>query len=145
MKFKFLIFFLLLFFFQNISSAIDYGNYLAGRYALSKKDYENIRLKQNIILGTDGALWAIHDIDNEQYITSNVQYFDICKSYIWSTYGSQATLLDTMTAQTWVYDDEDGIPGNKIYEVNCDDEWVWFLTNRGIAFYNWSRYHNKKN
>ena len=40
MKFKFLIFFLLLFFFQNISSAIDYGNYLAGRYALSKKDYE---------------------------------------------------------------------------------------------------------
>ena len=41
MKFKFLIFFLLLFFFQNISSAIDYGNYLAGRYALSKKDYDS--------------------------------------------------------------------------------------------------------
>ena len=112
---------------------------------ISKKDYENIRLKQNIILGTDGALWAIHDVDNEQYITSNVQNFDICESYIWSTYGSQATLLDTITNQTWVYDSEDGIPGNKIYDVNCDDEWVWFLTNGGIAFYNWSRYHNKKN
>ena len=112
---------------------------------LSKKDYEKIRLKQHSIMGTDGALWAIHDVDDEQYITSNVQNFDICGAYVWSTYGSQVTLLDTMTAQTWVYDGEDGIPGNKIYEVNCDDEWVWFLTNRGIAFYNWSRYHNKKN
>jgi len=112
---------------------------------LSKKDYEKIRLKQHSIMGTDGALWTIHDVDDEQYITSNVQNFDICGAYVWSTYGSQVTLLDTMTAQTWVYDGEDGIPGNKIYEVNCDDEWVWFLTNRGIAFYNWSRYHNKKN
>ena len=112
---------------------------------LSKKDYEKIRLEQNNIVGTDGTLWAIYDVDDEQYITSNVQNFDICGSYVWSTYGSQATLLDTMTSQTWVYDSDDGIPGNKIYEVNCDNEWVWFLTNKGIAFYNWSKYHNKNN
>ena len=110
---------------------------------LSKKDYKKIRLEHNNIIGTDGTLWFIHDVDDEQYITSNVQNFDICGSFVWSTYGSQATLLDTMTAQAWVYNSEDGIPGNKIYEVNCDDEWVWFLTNKGIAFYNWSRYHNK--
>ena len=30
---------------------------------------------------------------------------------------------------------------NKIYEVNCDENWVWFLTNKGVALYNWSRYH----
>ena len=112
---------------------------------LSKKGYEKIRLEQNNIVGTDGTLWAIYDVDDEQYITSNVQNFDICGSYVWSTYGSQVTLLDTMTAQVWMYDSEDGIPGNKIYEVNCDNEWVWFLTDRGIAFYNWSKYHNKNN
>ena len=112
---------------------------------LSKKIYEKIQLEQKSIIGTDGALWIIHDVDEEQYITPNVKDFDICGSYIWSIFGSEATLLDTMTAQTWIYDNEEGIPGNKIYEVNCDNEWVWFLTNKGIAFYNWSRYHNKKN
>ena len=40
MKFRFLLFFLLSFFFENISLSLDSGNYLAGRYALSKKDYD---------------------------------------------------------------------------------------------------------
>ena len=34
----------------------------------------------------------------------------------------------------------DGIPWNIVYDINCDEEWVWFLTNKGVAFYNWSRY-----
>ena len=41
MKFRFLLFFLLSFFFENISLSLDSGNYLAGRYALSKKDYDS--------------------------------------------------------------------------------------------------------
>ena len=112
---------------------------------LSIKDFRKIKLNEQNITGTDGNLWFLKEGVEEKYITSNVHDFDICGSYIWSCKGGQATLLDTMTAQTWVYDSEDGIPGNKIYEVNCDDEWAWFLTNGGIAFYNWSRYHNKKN
>ncbi len=110
---------------------------------LSRKDYEKIRLEGENITGTDGTLWTVHDVDDEQYITSNVQNFDICGSYVWSSYGSEVTLLDTVTAQTWKYDSEDGIPGNKIYDVNCDEDWVWFLTNKGVALYNWSRYHKK--
>ena len=96
-------------------------------------------------MGTDGTLWSIDEMDDEKYITSNVQDFDICGLYVWSTQGNLVTLLDTITAQSWEYNREDGIPGNKIYDVNCDDDWVWFLTNKGVAFYNWSRYHNKEN
>ena len=40
MKFRFLLFFLLSFFFENITLSLDSGNYLAGRSALSKKDYD---------------------------------------------------------------------------------------------------------
>ena len=108
---------------------------------LSKKEYDKIRLEGEKIMGTDGTLWSINGADDEQYIASRVQNFDICGSFIWSSFRSKATLLDTVTAQEWKYDDEDGIPGNKIYNVNCDGEWVWFLTNKGVSFYNWSRYH----
>ena len=31
-----------------------------------------------------------------------------------------------------------------IYDVECDEEWVWFSTNNGISFYNWSKYHYEK-
>ena len=51
------------------------------------------------------------------------------------------TLQDTTTTELWRYGYKDGIPGNKIYEVNCDEDWAWFLTNKGMAFYNWSKYH----
>ena len=56
-----------------------------------------------------------------------------------------AVLLDTATSQTWDYSQEDGIPGNRIFGLDCDENWVWFLTNKGVAFYNWSRWHYVKN
>ena len=41
MKFKFFSFFLFFLFFYKISIAFDPGSYLAGKYALSKKDYSS--------------------------------------------------------------------------------------------------------
>ena len=41
------------------------------------------------------------------------------------------------------YDQLDGIPGNKIFSIGCDEEWVWFLTNGGVAFYKWGDYHKE--
>ena len=108
---------------------------------LSKRDLRKIRLEDGKIMGTDGMLWSIYGYDDEEYILSNVQNFDMCGSFLWSSSGNQVTLTDTITARSWDYGMEDGIPGNKIYGVNCDESWVWFLTNKGVAFYNWSRYH----
>jgi hypothetical protein len=110
---------------------------------LSKRDLRKIRLETGNIMGTDGMLWSIYGYEDEEYISSNIQNFDMCGSFLWSSSGNQITLTDTITARSWDYGIEDGIPGNKIYGVNCDDDWVWFLTNKGVAFYNWSRYHKK--
>ena len=30
-----------------------------------------------------------------------------------------------------------GLRGARIFSLSCDDEWVWFLTDNGIIFYNW--------
>ena len=110
---------------------------------LSKRDLRKIRLETGNIMGTDGMLWSIYGYEDEEYISSNIQNFDMCGSFLWSSSRNQITLTDTITARSWDYGIEDGIPGNKIYGVNCDDDWVWFLTNKGVAFYNWSRYHKK--
>ena len=108
---------------------------------LSKRDLRKIRLEDGKIMGTDGMLWTIYGYDDEEYISPNIQNFDMCGSFLWSSSGNQITLTDTITARSWDYGIEDGIPGNKIYGVNCDESWVWFLTNKGVAFYNWSKYH----
>ena len=110
---------------------------------LSKKNIKNIRLKDGKLTGSDGSIWSIYGVGDEDHIIFNAQNYDICGSFVWSSQKGEATLLDTITAQSWTYNYEDGIPGNKIYNVNCDEEWVWFLTNKGVAFYNWSKYHKK--
>ena len=111
---------------------------------LSKREFRKIKLKENSIAGTDGSLWLFKDGVEEKYITSNVHDFDICGSYIWSSKRGKASLLDTVTSQVWEYDQSDGIPGKQIYGINCDADRVWLLTNKGIAFYNWKRYHHEK-
>ena len=131
---------------QNIYLASDAGLFQLSWNGteiktLSKRDLRKIRLEVGNIMGTDGMLWSIYGYDDEEYISPNIQNFDMCGSFLWSSSGNQVTLTDTITARSWDYGIEDGIPGNKIYGVNCDESWVWFLTNKGVAFYNWSRYH----
>ena len=131
---------------QNIYLASDAGLFQLSWEGteiktLSKRDFKKIRLEDGKIMGTDGMLWTIYGYDDEEYISPNIQNFDMCGSFLWSSSGNQITLTDTITARSWDYGIEDGIPGNKIYGVNCDESWVWFLTNKGVAFYNWSKYH----
>tara|TARA_Y100000588_G_C14260974_1_gene927588 strand:+ start:2079 stop:3710 length:1632 start_codon:yes stop_codon:yes gene_type:complete len=110
---------------------------------ISKKELKKIKIFNNSIYGTDDILWHIEKGKEEKYITSDVHDFDICSSYIWSSKKDKAVLLDTRTLQEWEYTQIDGIPGKNIYSINCDQEWVWFLTNEGAAFYNWKQYHNE--
>ena len=126
----------------NLKRFKEVGLYLT---TLSKKEYKKIKLKENSIAGTNGSLWILKDGIEEKYLTANVRDFDICGSYIWSSQGGKATLLDTVTAQVWEYSQADGIPGKQVYGTYCDENWVLFLTNSGVAFYNWERYHHEKN
>ena len=70
--------------------------------------------------------------------------FDICSSYLWVYNNQNALIYNIDTGFELEYDTSDGILGSLIYDVECDEEWVWFSTNNGISFYNWSKYHYEK-
>ena len=112
---------------------------------LSKKIFHKIKFTEEGVFGTDENLWFINDDVEEKYIISNIHDFDICGSYIWASKRDNIILFDLVDSWQWEYGLIDGIPGEKIYGINCDEDWVWFLTNQGVAFYNWGNYHNKKN
>jgi len=111
---------------------------------ISDKEFNKIKLYENGIYGTDGSLWLIDEEYQEKFIESNIQNFDICNSFIWSIKNGNVGLLDYTTNERWEYDQADGILGEVLYGINCDKEWVWFLTNKGLSFYNWDKFHNEK-
>ena len=53
--------------------------------------------------------------------------------------------LNFITEKDWDIPLERGTEGAHIYSLSCDDEWVWFLTNKGINFYNCTTYNNAQN
>ena len=112
---------------------------------VSDRLFHKIKVTKEGFYGIDEDLWFIGNDYQEKFMTSNVHDFDICDSYIWVSKRERTILLDVINGLEWEYKNLDGIPGNKIYGINCDIDWVWFLTNRGLAFYNWGNYHNKKN
>ena len=64
---------------------------------------------------------------------------------MWTTNGSEINLSNSSTYQEWDIPLGRGMEGARIYTLSCDDEWVWFLTNNGIIFYNWTTYNNAQN
>ncbi|NQU67836.1 MAG: hypothetical protein HQ510_07840 [Candidatus Marinimicrobia bacterium] len=94
-----------------------------------------------LILANDG-LWKVKKGDQlEQFYFDDVFKFTVSGKFVWITTGKEAILFDMKNERETSYSADDGIPGSVIYEINCDDNWVWFGTNNGIAIYNWSRYH----
>ena len=47
-----------------------------------------------------------------------------------------------MNGQSWYYIKSDGIVGDEIYSIGCQEDWVWFITDMGISLYNWRKYHD---
>ena len=114
------------------------NNYLV---SISDRKMKNITIENNKLVGSDGSLWSLNDINKEQEIKNNVYNYALCNAFVWSIYQGEVILSDLSSSKEWSYNTQDGIPGKKTYDVGCDDDWVWFLTNNGVAFYNWSRYH----
>ena len=74
-----------------------------------------------------------------------IKNVDICNNYIWVHNKNKVGLYDQYSNTLFEYDYLDGIPGTIINQIECDEDWVWFVTNSGLTFYNWSRYHYEKN
>jgi len=114
---------------------------------LSEKKFEKIDIKnRSIILMKNDNLYLLKD-DYDLKLLFNYQRlegFDICNDYLWAHNKSNALIYNIKSDYRLEYDSSDGIIGNRINQVECDDDWVWFSTNNGISFYNWERYHYEK-
>tara|TARA_B100000029_G_scaffold339564_1_gene331781 strand:+ start:5741 stop:7372 length:1632 start_codon:yes stop_codon:yes gene_type:complete len=111
---------------------------------ITEKIFKKIKLYDDEMFGLDDHLWSI-DIHGgkEKKMVSNIHDFDICNSHIWVSERNKARIIQLNTNFEMDYDYLDGIPGNKIFGIECDEEWVWFLTNDGVAFYKWGNYHQE--
>ncbi len=115
------------------------------RYNLiSNNIFKKIKVENDKIYGLNNQLLLITE-NKEEIIKDSVYDFAVCNSYIWISFLNRIKLFHIDTGETWEYTKLDGVPGNLIYALECDSEWVWFLTNNGIAFYNWGKYHEKIN
>ena len=78
----------------------------------------------------------------EQVVSdNNIRNFETCNDYIWINLIDRARLVNMNSGESWYYSKDDGIQGNQIYNIGCDDEWVWFLGSEGISLFNWKKYH----
>ena len=72
---------------------------------------------------------------------NNIRNFELCNNYIWVNLVDRARLINMNNGESWYYDQDDGIQGNEIFNIGCDNDWVWFISNKGVALFNWEKYH----
>jgi len=116
-------------------------NYFNGRYYIMEVDS-----MKNIILASNRKI--------ERLINDEIEligYFDsigeisVCNdNYLWINSNNKIIFVDLLLNEKFEYNSNDGIPGDEINDIGCDDFWVWFSTNKGLSFYNWRKYHNEK-
>ena len=71
-----------------------------------------------------------------------IENFRVFGDYIWVNNRNVVNLYNYINNVEYEYDYLDGISGNIIYDLDLDSEWSWFITNNGISFYNWKKFHN---
>jgi len=113
---------------------------------ISRKRFQNIEIENDtIFLSKNNALYYINNNElNFLFTHDKIKNFDICNSYIWAHSNHSAIIYDMNTGHKLEYDETDGIISDKINDIQCDDNWVWFSTDNGLSFYNWEKYHYAK-
>ena len=115
-----------------------------------KKISDNIFFKitfhNEVILGLNENLWTVDYLRNSEKVvvfrTDGARDFLISGNYVWLNLVSKVKLINLNSNESWVYNHNDGFLDTQIFDLGNDGDWVYFLTNQGIIFYNWRRYHN---
>jgi len=110
---------------------------------ISNKKFEKIDIKDEyVILLKNNNLYLLEDDTlNLLFNYQRLKDFDICNDYLWAHNTKSAIIYNIISNSRLEYNFSDGIVGSKINHVECDDQWVWFSTNGGLSFYNWSQFH----
>ena len=83
-------------------------------------------------------MWKINlNTLNIEKLGTNVINFSISEDFLWINHINYCELLNINTYQSWDFYSNEGIPGSIIYNIQSNNDRVWFMTNNGIAIYNW--------
>ena len=85
----------------------------------------------------DNVLWKIKD-DEELKYTNHISNFYVFENYLWTTNGVDVILHNLDEGSEWEIPIHEVRTRVKIYDIKCDEDWAWFLTNNGMYFYYWS-------
>ena len=94
----------------------------------------------------DNGVWMINLLqpsDGFRHIVQeeNIRNFTLSDNYIWTNLISRVRLMNLDSGESWYYNESDGILGANIYEVGNNQDWIWFLSDKGVSIYNWRKYH----
>ena len=111
---------------------------------ITNKSLKDFEINNNRIFINDGQIWEIlysNDKIEERLSYQQGNDFCISNNFLWIVSNNNAKLIDLSNQNEWLYSSKDGIQGDVIYNIDCDDEWVWFGTNSGVSYYNWKKFH----
>ena len=94
----------------------------------------------------DNGIWAVNFLDSRdgfKHVVNedNIRNFTLSDNYIWTNLISRVRLMNLESGESWYYNESDGILGSNIYEAGNNQDWVWFLSDKGVSIYNWRKYH----
>lgn len=78
----------------------------------------------------------------ELIFDNQIRNFEVCDNYIWINLIDRARLVDMNSGESWYYNQDDGIQGREIFNIGCEDDWVWFVSDKGVSLFNWEKYHD---
>ena len=100
----------------------------------------------NNIYGTKrNKIFALNNSKNK-YLGhyKNIKDICYCNDFIWINNYKYTTIYDLNLDESIEYNELDGLMSSKIFNIHCDNDWVWFSTNKGLVLYNWSKYHGNE-
>ena len=94
----------------------------------------------------DNGVWSLDLLNPEKefkqvLLDNDIRNFTLSDNYIWANLTRKARLMNLNNGESWYYNEGDGIQGNNIYEIGNNEDWVWFLSDRGIWLYNLRKFH----
>ena len=105
--------------------------------------YLNVNMdnNNNYIVSKRNRLYKINNRKELLLSSQKIKNIALCNDFVWVNHINEATILNLKNNKIVKYNQTDGIIGDRINYLDCDDSWVWFSTNKGISMYNWSKYH----
>ena len=103
--------------------------------------YADIDSNNDFIVSKRNRLYRVKNNRELLFSSKKIKNTSLCGDHVWMNHIDGATILNLKNNKITHYNQTDGIIGDRINYLDCDESWVWFSTNKGISMYNWSKYH----